>query len=93
MDGASLAAFTPLKDSQTYIRGATDRPELSPSKAGLHRELGARFANYSDSSTLLPLCAACAKQTAFLASPALLLDRPTLKTQAKLHRRDESIIQ
>lgn len=54
IDEASLAALTPLKDSQTYIRGATDRSELPPSKAGLHRELGARFANYSCRSTALP---------------------------------------
>jgi len=54
IDEASLAALTPLKYSQTYIRGATDRSVLLPSKAGLHRELGARFANYSCSSTLLP---------------------------------------
>lgn len=54
IDEASLAALTPLKDSQTYIRGATDRSELLPSKAGLHRELEARFTNYSCSSTLLP---------------------------------------
>lgn len=53
IDGASLASLTLLKDSQTDIRGATDRSEPSPSKAGLHRELGAWFTNYSCSSTLL----------------------------------------
>lgn len=53
IDEASLAALTPLKDSQTYIRG----PLIGLScllQSRTSQELGARFANYSCSSTLLP---------------------------------------
>lgn len=80
MDEASLAALTPLKDSQTYIRGATDRSEIPPSKARLHRELGVRFANYSCSSTLLP-CALPAQSRQVLShhqnhSPTCLTSNP-----------------
>lgn len=66
IDEASLAALTPLKDAQTYIRGGTDRSELPPSKAGLHRVLGARFANYSCSSTLLPCALPAPSRQLFL---------------------------
>lgn len=93
IDEASLAALTPLKDSQTYIRGATDRSELPPSKAGLHRELGAPDLLITPA---VPRC--CPPHRLHRADSSsrittTIFQHACPQTRAKLQRRIKSIIQ
>lgn len=92
IDEASLAALTPLKDSQTYIRGATDRPELPPSKPDF-------TGSWGPGSLITPAVPHCCpahrlhREDSSSRITSAIFSYACPQTQPKLHRRVKSIIQ